>query len=287
MAALRGAGWTREFWLEVKAWAPESGVQIANYQRWIRDRPAGSQPALVVIAPTALAGHNDVPWIAWQSIRRASIRATTASTRWHDLATFLEEEKLADEYDEPIVAREAGSLLDAHNLYRKVTRIIHATTEVASSRWPALGWPKSQSDADMQLLWQFRERRRIVLPIRTAARTQLMLGVAQIDPSSRVHEPDPFFAVWVDHSPKQSDLRRTLLDQADAGGLATRWTRRLQGWWALAATERMGALGTHAEAVAWLVERLGDLDNAGVLALLSASDGSAMEITDEGEVSET
>ncbi len=32
---LRGPGWTREIWAEVKVWAPESGFQLTNYKDWI------------------------------------------------------------------------------------------------------------------------------------------------------------------------------------------------------------------------------------------------------------
>lgn len=185
---------------------------------------------------------------------------------------------MADEYDEPIVARETASLLDAHALYRKATRIIQLAVGHGSSRWPYLGWPKAASDADTQLLWQFRERRRIALPVRTATPAQLYFGIVQTDDSAGFDYLEPHLAVWIDHSPKQTDVRRNLLDRADRGRLPDSWTRRVQGWWALTAHDRLAAFADHQAACDWIIHRIEELDSAGVLNLLRAPTKSEIDI---------
>ncbi len=166
---------------------------------------------------------------------------------------------MADDHDEPIFAREAAALLDAHALFRKASRIIELVTDLGRTRWPELGWPKSLGDADEQLLWQFKGWRRIVLPVKTSSPVRIMFGVAQIDASAEFNQPEPHLAVWLDHSPMQTDLRRKLLAQADAGGLDSTWTLRVQGWWAVTAHKRLGAFGSHAEATDWLLAKLSEL----------------------------
>ena len=279
---LEGEGWLTEVWVEVKVWAGESGQQLSSYQQVIATLP--HQPLLVVLSKQPLGGHDDLPWISWQAIYEAALRGGRASPYWLDLGHFLEEIHMADAYDEPIIAGEAAALLAAHALYQKTARIIAATMESGKERWPVLGWPKSTNDADEQLLWQFKRLRRLTLPIRTTGPAQLFLGVAQHDASAEFDEPEPHLCVWVEHPAKQVDYRRVLLDQADAGALGETWARRVKGWWALTAHQRLGSFGSQAEAVSWLIDRLDELDRAAIIALLTTP--GAMTVIGEDATSE-
>ena len=98
---------------------------------------------------------------------------------------------MADASDEPIIAREAASLLDAHALYKKATRIVHSVVEVGKDRWPVFGWPKTANDADEQLLWQFKGHGRITLPMRTPTPAKLLFGIVQTDASAEFYKPLP------------------------------------------------------------------------------------------------
>jgi hypothetical protein len=175
---------------------------------------------------------------------------------------------MADPFDAPIVAGEAASLLPAQTLYLKVARIVAQVLEEGKERWPALGWPKSTNDVDEQMLWQFRNHGRFTVPVRVWGPVRLFFGVAQQDSSADFHEPEPHLCVWLEHAPRQVDLRRRLLDAADTGSLGSNWSRRLPGWWALTAHVRLGAFGDHAEAGDWILTRIGELSDAGLFAPL-------------------
>ena len=269
---LLGSSGTAEVWLEVKVGAPESGVQMTNYKTWISG--AGpSAPKLATLSPQRLPGHPDVTWISWMSVRRAAQSAATVNGYWADVRRYLEEIRMADASDEPIIAREAASLADAHSLYRKATRIVQAVTAIGKDRWPQFGWPKSPNDSDEQLLWQFKAHGRVTLPVRTPTPAKLLFGIVQTDVSAEFYKAEPHLAVWVEHAAKQGDFRRALIEQADRSGLDVPWKRRLPGWWALTASERLVAFDSHEAARDWVLARLEELDAAGVLALIGQAGG--------------
>ncbi len=263
----RGRDWSNEIWVEVKVGAGESGMQLANYALWAAGRPL--PPRIAVLASRPLPGHEDLPFIPWQAIWLAVPPIRASSPHWHDLKLFLEEIHVADEFGTPIVAREAASLLDAQALLRKTSRLLQITMDEGRGRWPNLGWPKTVNDLDEQLLWQLHRFGRIVAPVGTAARgVTICLGVVQHEASAGFDHPEPQLAVWIDQPPRQTELRRRLLAQAEVEQLTAAWIRRLQGWWALEAHQRLTAFATADAASAWLLDRMSELDASGVLRVL-------------------
>ena len=278
---LGGSGWTAEVWVEVKVGAGESGAQLTNYQHWVSARP--SPPRLAILGPRPLPGHRDMRWIPWQAIWNA-IGENVSGLYWSDLKSFLEEIHMADAFNAPIVAREAGALLDGQALLRKVSRLISQTVDDARPRWPQLGWPKSANDVDEQLLWQFYRHGRLACPVRTAARNVwVCIGTAQAEESADFRQAEPHLTVWIDQPPRQTDLRRRLLAEADRGHLPKMWTRRLQGWWPLFAHERLTAFADLSEARTWLLERAGELEASGILGLLSETSSTTPSTEDNND----
>jgi predicted ATPase len=267
---LSGHGASREFWIEAKVDAPESGLQLSNYKAAI-GRAGGHTVELMTLSKAPIAGHPEIPSLTWQELRQAITASGTTSLRWADLLAFLEEKGMADSYDDAIVAREAASLLDAHSLYRKMARIIQLATAEVRTRWPSLAWPKTAGEMEEQLLWQFRHSRRLMVRVRTSSKVDLFLGLVQEGDPAVFSAPEPHLAVWLEHQPKQTELRRRLLKVADEGNLSETWTRRLGSWWAVMADERIGAFGTQAEAKAWLLDRVAELDSAGLLSFAATA----------------
>lgn len=194
----------------------------------------------------------------------------------------MQEINVADDYDEPIDPGEAASLLGAYSLYRKTLRIIRSAVEKGQDRWSQLGWPTA-TEADDQVLSQFKRSRRLTLPIGTATPIRIFFGIAQVDDSAQFNQAEPHLVVWAEHPPKQTDLRQALLDQADEGALAASWGRRIQGWWALTASEPLSAFRTHDAATSWIVDRLADLDRAGIIAYLGGPARSTVGNDDQPE----
>jgi hypothetical protein len=136
---------------------------------------------------------------------------------------------MADASDEPIIAREAASLTDAHALYRKATRIVHGVVDIGKARWPHFRWPKTANEGDEQLLWQFKAHGRVTLPLRATTPATLVFGIVQVDASAEFFKPEPHLAVWIEHNATPTAFRRGLIRQADEAGLPITWIRRLPG----------------------------------------------------------
>lgn len=68
--------------------------------------------------------------------------------------------------------------------------------------------------------------------------------------------------------PKVLEVRTAMLAVADTNGLPSAWSRHIAGWEGLKIRERLVAFRDHDEARRWLTDRLEELSNAGVLALV-------------------
>lgn len=136
MLQLSVGGEAREVWVEVKVDAPESGVQLDNYQAFI---DAGDLPReLIVLAKDSLAGRESMTTLRWREV--ASLASTLApdSRPWSDLVTYLEEIGMTEHSTYPISLREAASLEDAWGLFQKAASAILAVNR----RLPELDFPE-------------------------------------------------------------------------------------------------------------------------------------------------
>lgn len=197
---------------------------------------------------------------------------------------------MADDYDGPVTAREAGSLLDAHTLLRKMRRLLRRTaralTEPGEDNEPpalpaGIAVPSGQS-ANTLVSRQFADHGRFVLPVELGHRAQLCFGVLQVDLPMGFDEPDPQAMVWLQNDPRDADLRAALLDRADAAGLDPTWQRSTQGWWALYRRERLAAFSELPDLKQWWVERVRELFSADLLTL-PRSFGPSLQVDEAAE----
>jgi len=263
----------------VKVDAGESGQQIANYQAWIARSTEDPPPTLVILSKKRLREYSVVPWISWQDVRHKATQSS--SLYWQDLVHYLKEIHMADEYDEPISNVEAATLLDAHSLYRKASRLIWMVADARENlsddrkRWSELGWPTKLEGVEQEVLRGFGWSGRFAFPLSTPRQpVQIFLGIVQVDESADFREPEAQVAVWVEHPQKRTSLRDELRAQAEAGGLGAHWKRRHQGWWALTAHQPLSSFADHEAAVAWILDRFAELEAAGILAYVSSPNDS-------------
>jgi hypothetical protein len=137
--AYRGGELDQEIWVEAKVWAGESGDQLARYQHHLAARPDGHRCVLMVLGPRPI-GTTAAPWMSWQALSDSVTRSSASSELWTELCEFLREVGVADESSEPVSAREAASLRDAHSLFKKAAKVLTEVSVLGTERWPDWGW---------------------------------------------------------------------------------------------------------------------------------------------------
>lgn len=274
VVAARGTSWRQEVWVEVKTGAGEHDGQLQRYVDAAATRRV-PRPRVVLLGPWPLTAPDEVRQIRWSDLVRVARAAARSSRAWSELTQFLRETHMADDYDGPVTAREAGSVLDAHTLLRKMRRLLRRTartlTEPGEKGEPPIlpaGYavPGGQS-ANTLVSRQFADHGRFALPIDLGHRAELCVGVVQVDLPMGFDEADPQAMVWLQNDPRDSDLRSALLDRADAKGLDPAWQRSTQGWWALYRRERLAAFAELPHLQEWWVDRVRELAGADLLEL--------------------
>jgi hypothetical protein len=272
---VRYPGRAVEIWVEVKVRAGESGQQLNNYRNHLSEVPPDGRPRLVTLARVRLGQPDQLPWIPWQSIWRAARGASTSSTYWHDLRSFLEEIGMADAFDDPVSAREAASLDDAASLFGKTRRILAAVGAESNVRWPAFKWPTDERRIQRVLSAQFSRHRRFLMVAGEVYRAYLFVGVTPI-------EGEAHAAVWVETRDKAVEPRRRIIAAADAAGLSDAWERDMGSWGGLHKFRRLVSFSSHGDVVQWFIDSLEELGQAGILALIPAlGRAEPAEVTDD------
>lgn len=164
---------------------------------------------------------------------------------------------MADPSTDPVSAGEAASMLDAHNLFRKATRVLTEVNEAAKVRWPEWGWGNKDQVAQL-ILGQFQRHARFTIST-TSKPVYLILGYTDLLATGEAH-----LTVWVESDPKKVAVRMALLKAADEGGLHPSWIRRTDSWQALGKTHRAATLEGAQDTVDWLLARLEDLEASGL-----------------------
>lgn len=247
-----------EVWIEVKVDAPESGNQLSNYLKHVRTTPTIK---LVTLAKDRL--HPEVEPLTWQRLRRAIDATGTTSPYWRDFRTYLEEIRMADAFDEPISSAERAALGPAHALLRKVARMLVPVAEAAASMAPHLGWRVTEPDVLKEVTSKLRAHGVMSISSRARLRAGISFGTYPEDGDTGV-------GVWVWSHPSATAERRQLLDAADTGNLPLPWERSPVEWEALGVYRPLIEFDDHKAAASWLVERLGELESAGLMKLLPA-----------------
>ncbi|MBI2390488.1 MAG: hypothetical protein HYV09_12940 [Deltaproteobacteria bacterium] len=261
VVTLRDGTRRRSLWFEVKVLHDVSGDQLVAYRSYIESLRENERPTLIALGPKRLSP--ELPWLSWQQIRRAAIESSTSSPAWGDLKTYLEEIGMADAHSEPFQAAELGSVKATHALLWKLARLLTPFAEQAVVIWKDSNWPTAEK--------KVRE---------TLAKFLLSHGAPSINSNTRFragvsagvyHEPttnDAWLGVWVWAKPSWFADRERIFRQAETGALGIEWERCPSDWELLGRYRRLADFASHEEATAWLVDRLRELSDAGLLAVL-------------------
>jgi hypothetical protein len=263
------------FWIEVKVDAGEHGEQLDNYRRYIR-KHGGIR--LLTLGRDVLSDH--VAHVTWHEVRRAAL-ACSNSPYWADLAHFLEEIGMADDYDEALSDSEASALSHAYALLRKMTHILGPVGRHANDLWPGSAWPSTAEDLRKTLGSHFANYRRLTISngLRTAPAWLVVGAVPEEAPAAGT-----VMHVGVEARPKDLTTRR-ILEQLLRGAVPSETWSWPTGAWAV--LRARGPLPSHAALPtisAWFSQRLDELHAAGLFARLSElSRGGPLAAAGESE----
>lgn len=255
--AIDGSDIEAEVWVEAKVWAAESGDQLSRNQRHLAGQQDGTPRSLVVIGPRPVGSADGAPWVSWQSIRDEVARSADVNPLWREFSTFLEERNVADVSNDPVTAREAASMVDAHNLFRKATKVLTDVNALGQQQWPAWGWG-GKDQITQSILGQFQRHSRFTI-FTGSKPIYLVLGYTDLSGTGEAH-----LTVWVESDPRKADLRMDILKAAENGGLDVTWVRRLDSWQALGRTQRAAMVDGPEASIAWFAARLSELASAGI-----------------------
>jgi len=90
----------------------------------------------------------------------------------------------------------------------------------------------------------------------------LEIGLVDVDGEARL-------VFWVESDPKRPAIRERLLQLADEGALGSEWRRQVPGWQGLSVSRRATTVEGYEATVSWFMDRLEELDGAGVLRLVA------------------
>jgi hypothetical protein len=254
------AGARRSLWIEIKVDADESGSQIANYQRYIGGLAEPHRPGLVVLGPKSIG--QGVPWLSWQRLRQAITESGTSSPYWTDFKTYLEEIRMADNYDEPLSRDETQVLGPARSLLGKTTRMLTPFAVEANRVWRGAGWPETESDVQGFLLSLFGRLGTFRIGNGLSAWHGLSAGLH--------HSPsgDARIGVWVWMNPRRVRERRNVLDAAATITPGEEWYATEGEWEVVGAYRPAGDFATHGDATNWLAAKYVQLRDLGLLEVL-------------------
>jgi hypothetical protein len=264
----------REVWTEVKVNAAQSGKQFPTYLDYLEKVDARTRPQLVHLGPKRLLHDERLVFLPWQELWHQSRRSP--SKLWHELRLFLEEKNMADAYDAPVLTREAASLGDAFGLLRKAERILLPVGVRGNELWDPPTWPATPTEVRRFLGQQFRDHGRLVIHHKIDTRAWVIAGLIY-------EEGETWLAVNVRSNPKHIEVRRRLIDQARTGGLPGSWERPPGLWIDLLAYRPLAAFESHQAATTWVIDKLDELKQAGIVGLLpklakaEPEDASAVE----------
>jgi hypothetical protein len=253
-------GRRRTIWIEVKVDADESGDQIANYRRFIEKLPENHRPALVVLGPRSL--RDGVLWLSWQQVRVAINGSGTASSYWLDLKTYLEEIRMADNYDEPLSQAELEVLGRARSLLGKTTRMLTPFALAANGIWRGAGWPDTEADVQSFMLGLFGR-------LGTYRIGNVLSGWHGLSAGLH-HSPagEARIGLWIWMNPKRVFERSVVLEAAAKVPLGDEWHLAQGDWEVFGAYRAATQFATHADATSWLIDRFVQMRDVGLLDLL-------------------
>jgi hypothetical protein len=232
-----------EIWIEVKAFAPQSGIQLATYREHAAN--CTPQPVLVTLGVSRVSPY--VPALKWTDIVGAIEAVPNPHHSWISLREFL--------FGERIVRRALPTqVVDP----APFVDVITGANSRLARLWPepALGLIWIDGALRNALEKSFREHRELLT---TAGPIEYGLAIGDEGPAWRmvVTTRRNYHSIRLDPS--------QVLAAAEAGGLSTGWGRHSSGQEVLTRTAPLETLASHDEAVAWFDLGFQQLRNARVL----------------------
>lgn len=248
--------------IEVKVGAGESGDQLTRYQAWAERQPENLRPHLVLLSSKNLTEDKRWRWLSWQELWKG-IRGAPDHSRWHDLAIWVKEERMADDTFEPVTIDEAGTLLGAHALLWKAVHILTPASAHMNTIWTTSGWPVSETHVRKQLVSRFGTWPSYSVQHTQAYRCGCAMGIYVNG------EGTTALSLWVWAPPKLLAERSRI--QAIGAQLSEVWKLDTSGWELLRADRPLLSFEDHAAASAWLIERCSEMQRAGLTAVFEGS----------------
>jgi hypothetical protein len=263
-----------DVWVEVKVGSGESGDQFANYTSYIAKQPKYSRPSLITLALSPL--RKDIPALTWQDLWDRV--GPESSQYWRDLATFLKELGMADEYGRPITPDEIAALPQAVSLFNKAVHILTRVSEKACELWPEGKIPTAKVAIKRRAAQQLKEHGRITVHSTNEFWSIIIFGVAQVETTVDL------VVFVVPYDIKAAWVRPSILEQAEKSGLSPKWKRSNDpsDWNILMTREPLQSFKDHDAACTWLVDRFKELQSSGLLNLIPTL-GPTGKSEDEGD----
>lgn len=249
--------------VEVKVHSGESGDQLARYLAWASTFEGEHRPCIVVLSKERLSTTGDIRWLSWQEVWRQIREAGGADPLWSDFAVWLEENDMADDSYERVSLQEAATLHHAHGLLKKSIRILAPVARHLNQVWPGSDWPESDADVKKQLVSRFGTWPSFTVQHRASFKCGVTIGIYEDD-----EDHDAWLGIWIWAPPKRVAERDRIREQGKT--LASGWESD-PGWELLGAHHRLVEFDGHEQATNWLVERVDELAQVGMLQLLSGT----------------
>lgn len=269
---------TEEYWFEVKAHAKESGKQLSDYKEHVDSLPRDLRPALIVLSAKPLKMSVQVPELRWQAVWKAAAPLRARSPYWRDLRLFLEEKHMAHPYDVPATSREACALNEAYSLLKKMEVALVPVAEYAATLMPDWSWPTKPAQIQIKLANSFRWHGNFTLGHSAKYRAGIAVGVYRDDESG---EAWAGVRVWA--NPKATTLISQLHATANKAKLSQDWSREAEKWNALTSYRRLATFDEQDNVAGWLMARLKELADSGLLKLIPTLGAPAPEEVPAGE----
>jgi len=251
----------RRYWFEVKVNAGEHGDQIEKYLGVIDNLPEEGRPRLHILGPRPL--REDVQWISWQSVRHGIESTASVNSYWTDLKVFLEEIGMADSFSDPFTSVDLVALRPASSLLGKVARLLFPFAVQSRAIWAEANWPPTEKKIRTELGKFFGRDGILAMNSHTQYKAGVAAGVC-----SDENTGDALLRMWIWLKPSYLNERDRLWTQASRGSLDTTVWSRVAGWELLSASRRLCHFKDAEEATSWLLDRLRDLAQSGVLGIL-------------------
>ena len=252
----------RRYWFEVKVNAGEHGDQIEKYLGAIDSYPEEDRPRLRILGPRPL--REDVQWISWQSVRDGieSTESVNPNPYWNDLKVFLEEIGMADSFSDPFTSADLVALRPASSLLGKVARLFRSFVDQSKTIWEEANWPPTEGNIRKELGKFFVRDGVFAMNARTHRNKGVAVGVCSGESTGNA-----LLRMWIWLKPMRIQERDKLWKQA--GSLDTTvWSRVPDCFELLSASRSLCHFEDAEEATGWLLDRLRDLAQAGVLGIL-------------------